>query len=129
MTEPVIDWERKFHEQVSDNIRAKAVASAKLADAYVRLDQATARVAALRAQVERMTPAADKLRASEAAREEESVRCAKTILEADARTRAAKADLLRGQRGVIEDVIQWLHAAAAKMPGPKTEQYGKAGAT
>lgn len=113
---PVIDWERKFHEQVSDNIRGKAVASAKLADALLQLDQARTTIAELQEQVRKMTPAAEKLRASEARREEELISCARKVQEANARTRAARDVLNQGRRAVIEDVVVWLQRQAAKMP-------------
>lgn len=116
--EPVVDWEAKFHAQVSDNIRHKATVSAKLAGALLDLDQANGRIQDLQAQVRRLTPAGDRLEAANRAAEAQAKGWGAQLQAKNVEIAALKAERARGQRAVLESVISWLGQNAAKMPAP-----------
>lgn len=114
--DPVIDWETKFHQQVSDNIRFKATAREKLAAAQLELAQANALISKLENRVRILTPAGDKLAEARAALEEAATRHINRVRELKDEIKALKDLHARGQRAVIEGVIARLQETADKLP-------------
>lgn len=120
--DPVIDWEAKFHQQVSDNIRFKATAREKLAAAQLELAQANALISKLENRVRILTPAGDKLAEARAALEEAATRHINRVRELKDEIKALKDLHARGQRAVIEGVIARLQETADKLPAGGSEQ-------
>lgn len=120
--DPVIDWEAKFHQQVSDNIRFKATAREKLATAQSELAQANALISKLENRVRILTPAGDKLAEARAALEEAATRHINRVRELKDEIKALKDLHARGQRAVIEGVIARLQETADKLPAGGSEQ-------
>jgi predicted nucleic acid-binding Zn-ribbon protein len=123
MTAPdEIDWERKFQEQVSDNIRHRQVTSRKLTDAQLELDQAKRRIAELEKQVKALTPAGDRMADLQKRLADQAEEFARRRLRDNARVREAEAKVARGQRAVIESVVAWLQETADKLPEPEMKE-------
>lgn len=111
-----IDWEARCGQLVTESIRSAARASAKLRTALLERDQARLRVRELEEQVRLMTPAAEKLAASERAREQELVQASAKVREANEQAREARRTLGQGQRAVLESVITSLQSQVDRLP-------------
>jgi chromosome segregation ATPase len=116
--EPVIDWEAKFHQQVSDNIRHKATAATKLADAQLRLDQANTEIRKLLAQVRKLRPAGEQLAAAHIAAQEAAESWSRRVRAKDDEIRQLKTKIGQGQRAILEDVVTWLDNRLTQLPKP-----------
>jgi septal ring factor EnvC (AmiA/AmiB activator) len=116
-----IDWKKRWETKVSDEIENKAKYSAKLADAHRELAKARMQIADLDKMVIELSPMKAKLDAEREARKKSDAVWATKIEERDAEIKKLKLHQGRGQRQVMEDVIQWIQAKADKMPEPVRE--------
>jgi len=113
-----IDWKGRWEKKVSDEIENKAKYSAKLAEAQLELDKVRGQLADLDKMLIELSPVKAKLDSERAARRKADAVWATKIEERDAEIKALKLQQGRGQRQVMEDVIQWIQAKADKLPEP-----------
>ena len=105
----IIDWERKYQEKVTSDIKLNAVRRRKLAEAYEELNAANRTIAELQAQVRTLTPAYEQLTELRTKHTDHCNSTAKIIQELRQR-------IGRGQRGALDDTIIWLQERAQRLP-------------
>lgn len=118
---PEIDWEGKFHKQVSDNIRHSSKASIKLAKVQLELDQAQTEIRDLRKQIKALTPAQERLNVLDAAAAKAARESYAKIQELREEIREMKRERGAGQRAILESVISFLHKEASRLPASEPE--------
>jgi len=109
--EPVIDWEKKYQEKVTSDIKQRETQRQKLADAQRDLAVAKQTIVTLEAQVKKLTPAGEQLELCQKNRHDEANAAAKALWQ----SRQINA---RAKRGVLEDMIGWLQERANHLPPP-----------
>ena len=113
-----IDWKKRWEQKVSDEIENKARYSAKLKEAQLELDKARKQIKDLDKMLIELSPVKAKLDSEREARRKADAVWATKIEERDAEIKKLKLHQGRGQRQVMEDVIQWIQEKANRLPEP-----------